>query len=146
MADTLLEPLPAGFDVVACIGSMHAVPDGFASLVACGRPGGFLLIGDGFWQRRPSAAFLEALGGATEDELPTLDGLLSRGSAEYLAVTSEEEWDRYEWTLIGNAFAHVAAHPEADDVRAYAERARARVSLPDGRGTIGFALVLYRLP
>ncbi len=40
----------------------------------------------------------------------------------------------------------VATHPEADDARAYGERARARVSLPEGRGTIGFALVLYRLP
>src|SRR4051812_27659787 len=59
-----------GYDLVACIGSMHAVEGGLAELAGRGRA---VLVGDGFWRRRPEPAYLEALGGASEDELPYLD-------------------------------------------------------------------------
>lgn len=131
--------------MVACIGSLHAVAGGFEALAAASEK--WLLVGDGFWQRRPSPAFMEALGGASEDELPALDGLLARGDARCVSVASDEDWDRYEWTLIANALGWADANPGdplEPAVRAYAEAARARVSLPGGRGTLGFALVLYR--
>ena len=146
VADLQAEPLPTGFDLVACIGSLHAVAGGLDALAAASER--WLLVGDGFWRRRPSPALLDALGGATEDELPTLAGLLARGDARYLSVATDEDWDRYEWTLIANALAWADAHPGdplEPAVRAYAESARARVALPGARGTLGFALVLYRV-
>jgi SAM-dependent methyltransferase len=141
----------AGYDLVACIGSMHAVDGGLAELASHAAPDGLVLIGDGFWRREPPSAYLEALG-ASADELPHLPGLLATGDAAglepaYVAVTTDDEWDRYEWTLIHNGLRWAAEHPGdplAADVAAWARRARARVLVPGGRDTLGFALVLFR--
>ena len=128
-----------GYDLVTCIGSMHAVEGGIAALAARGRQ---VLIGDGFWRRPPEQPYLDALGGATADELPMLDELIRSGEAAgleaaWIAVTTDEEWDRYEWTLIANGLA--SGDPDAI---AWARRARERVLAPGGRDTLGFALVL----
>jgi SAM-dependent methyltransferase len=147
------DPPGAPFDVVACIGSMHAVDGGLPRLASLARPGGHVLIGDGYWRRPPETPYLDALG-ATADELPGYAGLVGSGSAAglepvYASTTSEEEWDRYEWTLIFNGLRFAAEHPDdplAPDVRAWASRARDRVLAPGGRDTLGFALVLHRRP
>jgi SAM-dependent methyltransferase len=129
-----------GYDLVTCIGSMHAVEGGLAALGARGRQ---VLVGDGFWRRAPEQPYLDALGGATADELPFLAGLVRSGEpagleAAWVAVTTDEEWDRYEWTLIANGLASGDA-----DAIAWARRARERVLAPGGRDTLGFALVLF---
>src|SRR4051794_213170 len=132
--DTRAQPPTGAYDLVACLGSIHAVAGGFHELASLSSR--WLLVADGFWRRTPSPEYLEALGGATEDELTDLPGLIARGDASYVAVTTDEEWDRYEWTLIHNLL--------AAGKRERAERARARWAMPGGRDTLGFALVLYR--
>src|SRR4051794_22657757 len=66
--------LPAGaFDLVVNVAASHAhggFPGALAELRELARPGGVVLLGEGYWTTTPSPAFLEALGGATEDELP----------------------------------------------------------------------------
>ncbi len=86
--------------------------------------------------------FPDALGGATADEPPDYGGLLNAAQAAaltpvYASVASEADWDRYEWRLILNA--ERAGHPALAE---RAARARARLALPGGRETLGFALVL----
>ena len=54
-------------------------------------------------------------------------------------MASETDWDRYEWTLILNAERH-----GAPELRERAAQARRRLTLPGGRETLGFALVLLR--
>src|SRR5262249_45222537 len=112
------------------------------ALAALARPGGVVLFGEGFWAREPSAAFLDALGGATRDELPTLAELRGRARAAGLQVTAEVvacagDWAAYEETLAANAQARADA-----DSAAYAERIRRRRALPDGTSTLGFALLV----
>jgi SAM-dependent methyltransferase len=143
------------FDLTACIGSTHALgslDDALARMAALTRPGGHVLLGDGFWAAEPPQAYLDALGGATRDELPDgLGALVGAGDrhglrAVHVRTAGEADWDRYEWTLIANGERHLAAHPdapEAEALRAWTDRARARVLGPGGRGTMGFALVLY---
>lgn len=136
----------AQLDLAACLGSLHAVGGlhpGLGRLAQMVRPGGWVLIADGFWRRAPETAYLEVLG-ATAGELPDRTGLLLAGlryglTTTYAAEATEEDWDRYEWTLIHNGESH--AHP---DVRAWAARARTRYAGPGGRDTLGFALVLMR--
>jgi cyclopropane fatty-acyl-phospholipid synthase-like methyltransferase len=133
-----------GFALTACLGSMHAV-GGLAQLAAHTRPGGRVLIADGFWRTDPDPHYLAALG-ATRDELPDRTALLTAGlrhglRTTYVAETSDEAWDRYEWTLIHNA--ERDGRPEVLD---WASRARARYAGPGGRGTLGFALVLMKRP
>ena len=132
------------FALTACLGSMHALGGldaGLARMAELTRPGGWVLLADGFWRREPEPAYLHALG-ATADELPDRTGLLLAGERHglvitYVAETSEDEFDRYEWSLISNAEAD--GRPE---VLAWAARARDRYAGPGGRDTLGFALVL----
>jgi cyclopropane fatty-acyl-phospholipid synthase-like methyltransferase len=111
------------------------------SLVA---DGGAVVLGEGYWRHEPSAAFLDALGGATVDELPDLDGLRAAAAdtgfeVEALAEASDDDWARYEETLAANA-----ERAGGDDALAYARRIRERRALPEGTATLGFALLLLR--
>jgi SAM-dependent methyltransferase len=145
-----------GFALAACLGSTHALggPERALGLLAgFTRPGGWVLIGEGYWRREPEAPYLAAIG-ATADEFGDYAALLRSGEPHGLravkaAVADEEDWDRYEWGLIANGERHLAAHPdapEATDVRAWVDSARARYLAPGGRDTLGFALVLFRRP
>jgi SAM-dependent methyltransferase len=143
------------FALAACVGSTHAL-GGLAAavqrLAQLARPGGHVLVGDGFWAQEPTDAYLEALGGATRDELLGFAGLVRAGephglTAVYVRVASEADWDRYEWTLTANGERFLAEHPdapEAADLRAWNEASLDRILGPSGRGTMGFALVLLR--
>jgi SAM-dependent methyltransferase len=156
-ADAAAVDEPGPFALAACVGASHALGGlgpALAALTRAVRPGGHVLLGDGFWRREPSAAYLEALGGATRDELPDLRGLVAAGTAAGLRpvsvrVSTDDDWDRYEWTLVANGERYAAAHPDepgVDALLAWVERARARVLLPGGRETLGFALVLLLRP
>ena len=143
------------FALSACVGSTHALgglDEALDRMAQLTRPGGHILLGDGFWAREPTDEYLRALGGATRDELPEYAGLVRAGdrhglTAVHVRVASEADWDRYEWTLIANGERFLTEHadaPEADDLRAWVARARDRITAPGGRGTMGFALVLLR--
>jgi cyclopropane fatty-acyl-phospholipid synthase-like methyltransferase len=134
-------------DAVLNVGSSHVhggYPAALGALRALVDDGGTVLLGEGYWRADPSPAFLEALGGATEDELDTFGGLRSAALAAgfeigAVAEASEEDWARYEETLAANA------EREGDaEALAYAERIRDRRALPDGTDTLGFALLLLR--
>jgi SAM-dependent methyltransferase len=148
-------PPPGRFDVVVCIAASHALggfPDALGPLRELVRPGGEVLLGEGYWCQPPSAEYLDALGGASADELPDYSGLMRAAEQAGLtplhsSVASEADWDRYEWRLILNAERWAAANPEdpgADVLRERARSARERMTMPGGRETLGFALVLLR--
>jgi cyclopropane fatty-acyl-phospholipid synthase-like methyltransferase len=144
------------YAAACCLGSLHALgglAEGLAWMARAVRPGGAVVIADGFWARAPDPAFLEALG-AKEDELPTFEGLLETCTAAglepvWVATSRPEDWERYEWTLVSNGDRYVHEHagePLADDVRAWIDAARGRLLAPGGTDTIGFALVVLRAP
>jgi len=63
------------------------------------------------------------------------------------SVASEADWDRYEWRLILNAERWAAAHPDdlgGELLQDRTRRARRRMTMPQGRETLGFALTLLR--
>jgi cyclopropane fatty-acyl-phospholipid synthase-like methyltransferase len=134
-------------DAVLNVGSSHVHgdwPDALRALHALVVDGGAVVYGEGYWRRPPSAAFLDALGGATADELPDRAGLDAGARAAGFAVAAAEEasdadWARYEETLA--AHAERAGDPES---LAYARRIRERRALAEGTTTLGFALVLLR--
>jgi SAM-dependent methyltransferase len=142
-----------GYDLVCCLASSHAVgpwAEALSGLAALARSdGGLGLVGEGFWRREPSAGYLEALGGASPDELPLgLEGLEAGARAAGwgvvdTAVASDADWKAYEETLIVNG---EAALEDEDDpgLREWVAAARARWEHPDGRDTMGFALLTLR--
>jgi cyclopropane fatty-acyl-phospholipid synthase-like methyltransferase len=144
-------PMEGAWDVVVCIASSHAFGswrDALVGMRRLARPGGRALVGEGFWRRTPSPSYLQALGGATEDELPyhgaLLAGALAAGwEVEDERIASDADWTRYEETLIANGDRHLATQ-DAAPLRAWVESARARWNHPDGRDTLGFALLTLR--
>jgi SAM-dependent methyltransferase len=103
-----------------------------------------LLFGEGFWARPPQPDFLDALGGATEDELTDLTGLRAamRQAGFHIlceSLASLSDWAHYEETLAGNAESHGGA-----DCLAYARQIRDRRALTGGTDTLGFGLFVLR--
>jgi SAM-dependent methyltransferase len=141
------EPPRGPFDLVVCIASSHALggfPTALARLHDLAGPSGQVLLGEGYWRREPTPEYLDALGGATRDELADYCGLFAAVQDAGLTplwscVASERDWDRYEWTQVLNAERHGGGQ-----LRERAEAARRRLTLPGGRETLGFALVLLQ--
>src|SRR3954464_12102012 len=116
-------------DAVLNVGSSH-VHGGWPAARAARRAlvaaGGAVVCGEGYWRRAPSAAFLDALGGASADELPDRAGLDAGVRAAGFGVggageRSEGDWARYEETLAANV--ERAGDP---DSLTYARRIRYR--------------------
>ena len=117
------------------------------------RPGGQLVLGEGYWIRPPLQEELDSLG-AAEDELSDLPGLLAAGDGHglrpvYLATATDEDWRRYEWSYVLNLETYAATNPDEPGielVRSRADAMRSRRLLAARHGeALGFALVAYQV-
>jgi hypothetical protein len=106
--------------------------------------GGAVVYGEGYWLQPPSAAFLDALGGATADELTDLEGLRAAVRAAGFGIVQEELAGEDDWAAYEEATAANAERAGGEDALAYARRIRERRALPEGGRTLGFALLLLR--
>ncbi|MFE6055908.1 SAM-dependent methyltransferase [Kitasatospora sp. NPDC056446] len=141
------------FDLVLCVGSTHAFGGLLPTLAAVGgllAPGGRLLVGEGFWQREPSRATLDGLGADREDFADlatTTDRVIREGwTPVYGHVSTEREWDDYEFSWTGSLAEWALDHPDHPDAaiaREAADRHRAEW-LHGYRGTLGFVTYLLR--
>ncbi|SNS67371.1 Methyltransferase domain-containing protein [Geodermatophilus pulveris] len=142
-------------DVVLCVGATHAFGGLAGTLAAVRRhlrPGGRLLLGDGFWEHGPTPAALAALG-AAPGELPDLAGLLAAvGEAGfepgYGHLSTTAEWDEYEWCWTG-ALTEWALGEAPDGERAAAldlARTHRTQWLAGHRGQLGFLTVVLHDP
>jgi SAM-dependent methyltransferase len=142
------------FDVVLCVGATHALADNLAAaLVALrplARPGGILVVGDGYWRREPDPAYLEFLGASAADYRDhggNVAAAAEAGLSLVLAVeTSLAGWDRYEGAYAANMHAYLAAHPDDPDAEAMRRRIdRWRDAYHRyGRDTLGFGLYVLK--
>ena len=143
------------FDVVSCIGSSHALSDAATAIdvmIKVCKPGGHIVLGEGFWKRSPDRAYLEVLGGTENDlgthrdnvTLGTGRGLIARGAW----VSSGADWDQYEWAYARNIEDFAAAYPDDPDHAAMIEKSRSwrTTYLTWGHDTLGFGLYLFRKP
>jgi SAM-dependent methyltransferase len=140
---------PAAYDLVCSVGAVTAIDD----LARLARPGGLVLLGDGYWKREPSAAYLTALG-AARDEFASWHEVVRMGDAHGLSLlrarpSTVEEWDRYETAWAANGERYAADHAGEPGLDAFAEwigTGRRRYLELGGRDTLGFALLLFRQP
>ena len=138
------------YDLVVNVAASHAhggFPDVLGALAALARPdGGLVLLGEGFWAAPPSEAFLDALGGATAGELPLgLDALLDAAlDAGLRPIAPPRVATAADWAAYEDGLATEAERYDDAEAQRYAARIRARRALPDGRTTLGFALVILR--
>ncbi len=142
------------FDFGMCIGSSHALgglESTLQTLKSLVKKNGYILIGEGYWKQKPSAAYLEALGGADESECKSHADTVKAGEDLGLIplwsyVANDDDWDDYEWLYSSTIENYCHENPEDPDCEAMLERIRAwrKTYLTWGRDTLGFGLYLYR--
>lgn len=154
--DASTYPLAEGaYDAAMCMGATHALgrlDRTIAVLARAARPGGWVLVGEGFWRKTPDSAYL-AVTGIDREELRTHAENVDAGAAAglvpiYAAVASEDDFDDYEWRHASGVESFAMAHPEDPDVPEMLARTRAwrAAYLRWGRETMGFSLYLFRKP
>jgi SAM-dependent methyltransferase len=140
-----------GFDAVLCVGATHAFGGLAETLEAVRRhlrPGGRVLLGEGFWDGAPSQTALDALG-AVPGDLPGIGGLVREAEGAgfipgYGHLSSAEEWDAYEWSWTGALTEWALTEAPDGDRNAALDLAREhrRQWLEGYRGHLGFATVV----
>ena len=155
--DMQKEPLEENaFEVAVCMGSTHAFGSGDAAYPSClealtrvVRPGGRLLIGEGYWKQPPAKEYLEFLGdpsGIYRDHQGNIAFAEERGLTPlYAAVSSDDEWDDFEWSHRMRVEREAAAHPDDAEWKKKLERSRAWRNgyLRWGRSTMGFGFYVF---
>ncbi len=152
-ADVQTYTSPAPVDAVLSVGAAHAFGGLGLTMQAARRhlaPGGVLVLGECFWPTVPETRVLEALG-ASIDDYTDLPGALELADEHgwvpvHGHVSTEDEWDAYEWSWTGTLARWALEHPEHPDAAQVAEAANAHRTrwLGGYRGALGFlTLVLH---
>jgi SAM-dependent methyltransferase len=116
------------------------------------RGGGYILVGEGYWQRKPPPDYVAFLGGSATQYLDHRGNVLAGIDAGLIpmhaATASPDEWDEYEWKYSRSIERYAGEQPEDPDVPAMLERIRRwrDAYLRWGRDSLGFALYLFYRP
>ena len=143
-------------DLVLCVGASHALSDvqppgqTAAALTVLRRlvtPGGRVLLGEGFWQRPPTAAELAAMWpGTTAGDLLDLAQIadltvVTGFRPAWIETATEEEWEEFESGYQADEEEWLAAHPghpKAAEIRQRLDEHRS-YWLRGYRGLLGLA-------
>lgn len=147
-----VELAEASFDVVSWLGGPY-LGESFATtmtqLAAWARPGGFVLVGHGFWMQPPPGEYL-AETGIDRDELTEHWENINVGieaglTPLYCCQSDLREWDTFEGTILRNVELHAAAHPDDPDPQGRLEQRRSWHLAQQrwGRQVMGFGLYLF---
>lgn len=146
---------PGSFHAVTSLGGPHVDDDlesSWRRLATWLRPGGYLLIGEGFWERPPPPEYLEATGIPADSMLEHWQNIaLGRDiglSLHYACASTRAEWDHFEGCIMANVERHVTSHPDDPEAAAMADRRRRFYDAQQrwGRATMGFGVYLFRKP
>ena len=141
------------FRAMICCGSAHAM-GGYAGTLKTARQlvesGGYLILGNTFWKRRPAAAYLKFLGAKLEYE-QTHSQNAARAARFgwtdlYSTTASLDDLDHYEGLYTLAVECHVAANPNEPDLSQLLQRSRRWRSgyRRWGRDTLGFGIYVFR--
>jgi SAM-dependent methyltransferase len=145
--------VPGSWDAVLCVdaseayGGYRPMLEAVAALV---RPHGRMLVGERFWRRQPHPDYLEMTGFAPADLLEHGRNVRAGEEAGLVpictAVSTEDEWERYERLRARAVQEHAASHPEDPEAEALWRRARRRLEAFEhwGRDTLGFGLYVFQ--
>lgn len=153
-ADAKLLPLKP-VELAICIGATQAYGQGARAwhntltvLSRLVRPGGQILIADGFWAQPPAPEYLEFLGeqpGIEKTHAENLAAAQALGLTPlYAARSNPDEWDHFEWSLTLAAERAARAHPDSvamQQQRSHRRRWQAAYEAW-GRDTMGFGFYL----
>ena len=145
-------PGPRAFDVVACVG---ARPWGgrietLTAMAALTRPGGCVVLGEGYWRQDPAQAYLDTLGCDAGEHVglaATLESGHTHLDLEWWITCTQEQLDAYERRYLGNLLAWGRAHPKEPEASSLVDGARTwrDAHLRWGRDTLGFVIAMWRV-
>ena len=146
---------PGSFDAVCALGGPHlgdGLADSWRQLTHWVRPGGSLLLGEGFWQAPPPAAYLEVTGIPADSMLEHWQNIaIGRDLGLHLlycCVSSRAEWDAFEGRIMHN-FERRARDEPGDEELAKQLQGRRRffdAQQRYGRTCMGFGVYLFDKP
>ena len=116
------------------------------------KSGGYVMIGEGYWERRAHPQYLALLGGDGEQYLNHAGNVQAGVEAGLIpmhaATASRDEWDEYEWKYCRSIERYSREHADDPDVPEMLERIRRwrDAYLRWGRDTLGFAVYLFYRP
>jgi SAM-dependent methyltransferase len=143
------------FDLAICIGSSHAMgdyPQALSTLSKLVKPGGLVLIGEGYWKKDPPGGYLEFLQCEAND---LLDHAGNQNLAQEMGyevihsyMATEAEWADYEDGYASNLQSYFDNNPSDPDTPSMEKRLRdwRAAYLEWGYATLGFGLYLFRAP
>jgi SAM-dependent methyltransferase len=149
MGEIALEP--ASFAACICLGSTHAFgsgdrafPGALAAFSRLVRPGGRVLIGEGYWKQPPAPEYLELIGepvGIYHDHAGNIDFAARLGwTTCFAAESSFQEWDAFESAHLAKIERQAAAAPGDAALAARLARSQGWYAGYErwGRTTMGF--------
>jgi SAM-dependent methyltransferase len=147
------EAEPRAYDIVSCLGATW-IGQGLAGTIdllrPALRPGGLMLIGEPYWNEPAPEEALEALGMEPDDHT-SLAGTLDRFEAAgmelvEMVLADGDSWDRYaaaQWLTVSDWLRDHPGHPDAADMREFADHAR-RTHLTYTRRYLGWGVFVLR--
>jgi hypothetical protein len=150
---TFTPDAPHSFALASCVGASWVFGGHGETLDALNHfvaPGGWVVVGEPFWQQEPTEEYLKAASFARSSFATHADNAAAgdeRGlELAYTLVSSKDDWDRYEglqWYAVSE---YARSHPDDPDLPEIAERVAKERSLylRWGRETLGWAIYLFR--
>ena len=148
------EPKPReSFNLVACIGASWIFGGHRGTLKALkemASPGGWVIVGEPYWRREPTAEYLDIIGesrsayGAHYENMKV--GQELGLTLVYTLVSNQDDWDRYEGLQWYAADKWARENPDDPDVEAVLKRIGENREnyLRWGRETFGWAIYLFK--
>jgi SAM-dependent methyltransferase len=144
---------PQSFALASCIGAswiFRGHGGTLDALVGMTEPGGWVIAGEPYWLREPSADYLEASGEARAgfgSHLSNAEAGVQRGlELVYTLVSNQNDWDRYEGLQWYATAEYARTHPDDPDLPELVQRVakNKETYLRWGRDTLGFAIYVFR--
>ena len=141
------------FNLVACIGASWIYGGHRGTLKALNEmaaPGGWVIVGEPYWRREPTAEHLEAIGqkrnayGTHYENMKV--GQEFGLKLVYTLVSNQDDWDRYEGLQWYAADEWASKNPDDSDVEEVLKRVRENREnyLKWGRETFGWAIYMFK--
>lgn len=144
---------PGSVDLAICIGASEIFGGYRGTLQTLSnyvKPGGKILVGEGYWKHEPDPAYLRNFGASRDTFTSHADNVFAGEQLHllplYAVVSSEDEWDHYEWLHSTAVERYAQQHSDDADVPELLERIRSwrELYLRWGRDTLGFGLYLFQ--
>jgi len=150
---------PDSIDLVICMGASHAFGLGadacenaIRQMVPLARPGGLLLLGEGYMKQPAPEEYRKLLGESMPDEMTNASNVETGQKFGLIPLaawtSSEQEWDDFEWNYQRIIEKKALENPDDKEVQQKLAHRREWINayLKWGKETLGYGTYLFKKP